>query len=68
MKVFVNNTEIDIFRGATIIDAVRAYSPEDAKLLLSEILMAADRYGNRTDVDGELVEGQEIKLIKKRSK
>jgi hypothetical protein len=60
LKVFVNSKEITIFRGATVIDAVRAYSGISAKLLLEGKMVVADRFGNLTLPDGELTEDQAI--------
>jgi hypothetical protein len=62
MKVFVNEKEITLFRGAKVKDAILSF---DRKILrepaLYEIL---DIYGNQTDVDGALQEGSRL-FIKK---
>ncbi|MEI6455595.1 MAG: hypothetical protein WCO93_04850 [bacterium] len=62
MKVYINNKEIDIFRGATILDAVRKYSPHSCRRVMNETLMVIDRFGNRTEPDGEPTEGQHFQL------
>ena len=62
LKVVVNGQEIVIFRGARVQDAVRAFSEESCRLLMKGVLIAFDRFGNRTDPDGELSEGQVINL------
>jgi hypothetical protein len=62
MKVFVNEKEFTVFRGAKVKDAVLSF---DRKILreiaLYEIL---DIYGNQTAIDGALQEGSRL-FIKK---
>jgi hypothetical protein len=62
MKVFVNNREIILFRGAKVKDAVLNF---DKKILCEissyEIL---DKYGNQIDIDGALQEKSRL-FIKK---
>lgn len=57
MKVFVNDRGVEVFRGATLLDAVRAYSRVSFKRLLSGYLAVFDRFGYRTEPDGPAVEG-----------
>lgn len=64
MKVFINRKEITIFASARVIDAVRAYSLRSAKMLLNGTLNAHDRFGNQTDPDGRLIDGQILTLRK----
>jgi hypothetical protein len=63
VKVYVNNREVILFRGASVTDAVRAFSPDSAHLLESGALIALDRFGNETDPGGELSEGAVILLV-----
>jgi hypothetical protein len=62
MKIFVNNKEFRLFRGAKVKDAVLIF---DRKILreisLYEIL---DKYGNQTDIDGALQEGRQLFIRK----
>jgi hypothetical protein len=64
MKVYINRKEIPIFTGARVIDAVRAYSLRSAKMLLKGTLNAYDRFGNLTEPDGRLIDGQILNLRK----
>lgn len=64
MRIFINRKEITIFAGARVIDAVRAYSARSAKMLLNGTLSAFDRFGNLTEPDGELRDGQTLNLRK----
>ena len=64
MKVFVNRKEITIFTGARVMDAVRAYSAYSAKMLLKGAFTVFDRFGNITETDGRLTEGQILTIRK----
>lgn len=57
MNVFVNDKRVAVFIGATLLDAVRAYSLASSKRLLSGYLALYDRFGYRTEPDGPAVEG-----------
>ncbi len=57
MEVFINNKSVLVFNGATLLDAVRAYSLASSKRLLSGYLAVYDRFGYRTEPDGQAVEG-----------
>jgi hypothetical protein len=65
VKVYVNNHEVEIFRGARVNDAVRSYSMRSSRKLLKDHLKVIDRYGNTTEPDGELSEGQQLYLKKR---
>jgi len=65
VKIMMNNREVLIFSGATVADAVRAYSRRSAKLLENGKFRVFDQYGNQTEADGELTEGQKL-FLKKR--
>jgi hypothetical protein len=62
MKVFINNKEFTLFRGAKVKDAILI---SDRKILREisqyEIL---DKYGNQTDIDGALQEGSQLFIRK----
>ena len=58
MKVTLNKSEIIIFKGATISEMVLAYSARSYKMLKSGKLCVFDRFGNLTEPDGPVYEGQ----------
>lgn len=62
MKVFINKRPVIIFKGATLADAVLAYSPRSFKLLLNGYLSIFDRFGNLTEHDGPVQEGQHFSV------
>jgi hypothetical protein len=62
LKVYINNREIVIFRGATVGDAVLKYSMFSFKRLKSGYLSVIDRFGFRTEPDGPLMDGQRFLL------
>jgi len=65
MQVFINNREIEIFRGARVIDAILQYSKHAHNLVKIGQTLVFDRFGNITESDGELTEGQILFLKKK---
>ena len=58
MKVILNKNEIQIFRGATVSDLVLAYSERSHKMLKQGKLCVYDRFGNLTEPDGPVYDGQ----------
>ena len=58
MKVTLNNNEITIFKGATISEMVLAYSLRSHKMLQHGKLCVYDRFGNLTEPDGPVYDGQ----------
>ena len=58
MKVTLNKSEITIFKGAKISDLVLAYSERSYKMLITGKLTVFDRFGNLTEIDGPVYEGQ----------
>lgn len=58
MKVTLNNKEIIIFKGATISDLVLAYSARSHKMFKHGKLCVYDRFGNLTEADGPVYNGQ----------
>lgn len=62
MKVYVNDIPVIIFRGARVGEVVLAYSKHGYKLLRSGYLTIYDRFGNLTEPDGPVLEGQHFFL------
>lgn len=64
MKIFVNNTELELFRGARAKDAVRAYyrSMEETEDTTG-LQHIFDPFGNTIDPDGELTDNAQLILI-----
>ncbi len=60
MTVFVNNTEIKVFDGAKVADAVRAYYAETGRKYPCRIPLVKDKYGNKIAPDGRLSENNHI--------
>jgi hypothetical protein len=58
MKVTLNNNEVKIFKGATISEMVLAYSIRSHKMLIRGKLCVYDRFGNLTEIDGPVYDGQ----------
>ena len=61
MKVIINQTSVEIFKGAHLSDAVLKYSKESYKLLMNNKIWLEDERGNSMDADGRLWDG--IKLF-----
>ena len=64
MKIFINNEEITIFHGATVLDVVRAYYVQHNKSLPCIMPTVTDAYGNSVAPDGELREGNHLYIRK----
>jgi len=62
MIVYINHKAISIFKGAIVLDAIRAYSAYSLKQVMSGKLLIMDRFGNITDPDGPMREGQILSL------
>ena len=62
MKVYINQKEIAIFAGACILDALLAYSKDTWKQVSNGELSVYDRFGNLTDPDGPIQEGQQFTI------
>jgi len=60
MKVTVNRTEIELFSGATVMDALRAFYVQRGKPLPPVLPRVTDKYGNRVAADGRLTEGSHL--------
>jgi hypothetical protein len=65
MKVILNKSEIIIFKGATIGDMVLAYSVRSHKMLKLGKLCVYDRFGNLTEIDVPVYDGQLFFLKRK---
>jgi hypothetical protein len=58
MTVTLNNNTVMIFKGATVADMVLAYSQRSYKMLKAGKLRVFDRFGNLTEADGPVYNGQ----------
>jgi hypothetical protein len=63
MTVFVNNIEVNLFSGARVIDAIRAYYTNIHHNLPDEIPVALDDFGNIVEMDGEISHLQRLYTI-----
>ena len=64
MKLFINDEEITIFHGATVIDAMRAYYVHHDKKMPCKLPIVTDGYGNNVAFDGELTDGNHLYIKK----
>ncbi|HOY31446.1 MAG TPA: hypothetical protein PKW80_06175 [Bacteroidales bacterium] len=66
MKIRINRTELVLFRGATIADAVHIYYALHGKKIPKIFPAVKDRFGNFVAPDGRLTDGNQlyIKTIK----
>ncbi len=62
MTLFINNKPVTIFAGATLEMVVLRYSRRSHSLLKSGYLGLYDRFGNPTEPDGPVSEGQHFFL------
>ncbi|HOI87519.1 MAG TPA: hypothetical protein PLV51_06630 [Lentimicrobium sp.] len=60
MKLFINQIEFQIYRGAKVMDAVRAYYTTTRQDVPAILPPAFDRYGNLLEPDGELLPEQRV--------
>lgn len=58
MIVTLNKKKITIFKGATLSDLVLAYSSRSYKMLKNNKLCIFDQFGNLTESDGPVYNGQ----------
>jgi len=63
MKVFINQTSVQIFKGARLKHAILKYSKDAYKQLINKQIEFKDEKGNLMDEDGQVWEG--IKLFTK---
>jgi hypothetical protein len=64
VKVYINNHEVDVFDGANVGDAVLSYSTRAFKKVRTGTLSIFDSFGNLTEPDGKLTNGQILTLKK----
>ncbi len=64
MIVYINDEPVTLFEGARLGDAVLAYSGSSFTLLFSGKLKILDRFGNTTEPDGPVYNGQKFQLIR----
>lgn len=62
MKVYVNGEAVDVFEGARVIDAVRAYVARHAQTVDIERVAVRDGDGNSVDFDGALTDGAQLRV------
>ena len=62
MKVFVNRTELKIFEGAVVADALRMYYSKHKKQVPEPLPEVKDAYGNSVAHDGALSDGSRLKV------
>jgi len=62
MRLFINDEEITIHHGATVIDAVRAYYVQHNKKLPYKLPIVCDTYGNSMALDGALNDGNYLHI------
>lgn len=62
MKIFVNDTEVNVHQGAKVVDALRAYVTQQGQTLPSSWPVITDGYGNSVAPDGALKEGHHLYL------
>jgi len=67
VKVYINTHEVNIFAGANAGDAVLSYSERLYEEVKAGRLMILDCFGNETEPDGKVTEGQEFMLIERPS-
>ena len=60
MKLFINDKEITIYNGATVLDVVRAYYAQSSEKLPNTLPIVSDAYGNSVALDGQLTEGNHL--------
>jgi sulfur carrier protein ThiS len=60
MKVTVNGKTVEIFAGATVADALRAWSAEALPAVQRGERTVTDKRGRRVMLDGALAEGQAL--------
>jgi hypothetical protein len=64
MIVIINRKKVELFRGATVNDAIRTFSQRWHYLLVEGKAQVTDRFGNLTEPDGELTDNQVINIKK----
>lgn len=65
MTLFVNKTRLELFAGATVADALRAYYTKHKKRIPNPLPEVTDCYGNGVAHDGALSNGSHIRIREK---
>ncbi len=55
MKISINNTELSIFEGAKVKDAVRMYYAQQGEQLPKPMPVVKDAWGHQVGTDGSLL-------------
>lgn len=64
MKLYINETLIEIFNGARVMDALLKYSKDDRRAVMRGEKQVTDDCANLILPDGELTDGQHIYITK----
>ncbi len=62
MTVFINDKPVSVFYGATLKETILKHSKKSYAMLLSGYLGIFDRFGNLTETDGPVADGQRFFL------
>ena len=68
MKIFVNDTEVTLFHGAKVVNAIRVYYTLQKMKWPSPLPIVTDGYGNSVAPDGELSEGNHLYIQTKNNR
>jgi hypothetical protein len=60
MRIRVNETELEIFSGARVTDALRKYSKEQYRAVARGEKHVTDQWNHPLDLEGELSEDQQL--------
>lgn len=63
MKVFVNNTGVEVFAGAKAGDAVLAYYKKLHTGIAEPFPLIFDQYSNLVEPDGELTSNNQLYIV-----
>ncbi len=68
MKITVNNTPLELHKGAKVKDAILKYYSQQGKKIPKYFPLVEDRYGNKVASDGELTDGNTLFIKTKHKK
>ena len=63
MKIYIEETELELFNGARVKDALRQYSSDTYREVTGGKTIITDKNKNPVDLDGELTARQRLYLI-----
>lgn len=63
MTIFINNTGLNLYTGATVLDALRAYYRELQSGFPEKLPTILDSFGNEIETDGSLIHLQRLYTI-----